>query len=820
MALVEQDVPKIRGTVVHHAGLERSAETVADPTNIEVNLCVRVYIRDSHRQISEVDFHGRWALVLATLEPKDVLTIEGASQDDEGAWHVKTASSATVAILREDGSEKSEVTLDSTAIAAANVPEWLKLPTTRMVNRQYRYLRYMITLRDGVESNLFAVVLENAKPGPSQYGFNVGSNIVVVDRSFDYMPANRWSSQQELPYFSIQLAMPQISVEALPFLCVGDVIRCHRFRIAARPKRYLNIRQCKYSSVVVFPIEGSSPETAATLPYTPVTTGEHTVVDSDRAFARVLHKWIRGRLSQETLSDYLVDLCDLQKSAAHRDLVVKVLRVLPDAEVLVVTDGSTEKPVQVRAAEPVTASQWLFAHIKPGMWVKMRNVYPREDDSFVDTLEDADDCCLACNCSQVTLMPKWCFDVRRRARRLVDEASTVQDEDAQRSSSAQPEDAPNDNEAPRLRDEVADTVGDTDIDEQAQEDVAQPRSVSSAPAPSMPSRTAPIIALGPAMPPMSAPAGSAPLSQSSSSNTPPVGIVVGGKNSVPQEPLQTQPAEPSEVSEARGVSISLNESCPMTLNGSTVEEMSGDVNQVTSSETPLARGSRVVVCGLTKMPQLNGKTGTLLELVKNGTKWKVSVDGDQTYHMRVANVKAPPRTDAAALPLRMRLNTTVNGSQSFVRIPEIHAAFVKGERALVLGGFQVTSAEENLFAHCDICSARFPWEGGDEFAGKRKRYTLPCGHWLFDIVFEVKLELCDTIDRTKTETVCVRDESDAFFGISAKAAARDAANLQRVRTMLRALTNRTESNTMTVNLSTYPDLALLARYTRIEPVIS
>jgi hypothetical protein len=125
-----------------------------------------------------------------------------------------------------------------------------------------------------------------------------------------------------------------------------------------------------------------------------------------------------------------------------------------------------------------------------------------------------------------------------------------------------------------VRDDIADTVGDTDIDEQhgsAQEDAEQP-GVASASSSAASPRLVPAV-----------------TAQNSLSAIAPLAVAV-----------------------------------PRTSEG---------------SQAALAVGSRVVLFGLQRHPELNGVSGTLLKLVANGTRWKVDVDGKPACRVRVANVK-------------------------------------------------------------------------------------------------------------------------------------------------------------------------------------
>lgn len=65
-----------------------------------------------------------------------------------------------------------------------DIPAWLRPPRTKPLGGEYEYFRYLSTLRDGLDANLYGVVWENAKPGPGQFGAGESEN--AVNRSFPF----------------------------------------------------------------------------------------------------------------------------------------------------------------------------------------------------------------------------------------------------------------------------------------------------------------------------------------------------------------------------------------------------------------------------------------------------------------------------------------------------------------------------------------------------------------------------------------------------------------------------------------------------------
>ncbi|CAJ1417156.1 unnamed protein product [Effrenium voratum] len=135
-------------------------------------------------------------------------------------------------------------------------------------------------------ANLWAVVWENALPGPAFERSWARQNWTVVDPSFDHAACAEWCLNKDFPLYGLTISVqgPQ-GVEKLPFLCLGDVVRVHRARVGAKPPRYINIRQQTHSSVLAFPCpdqvlaEADSSEVTSC----PIQGETHTVVAADKS---------------------------------------------------------------------------------------------------------------------------------------------------------------------------------------------------------------------------------------------------------------------------------------------------------------------------------------------------------------------------------------------------------------------------------------------------------------------------------------------------------------------------------------------------------
>merc|ERR1719247_456394 len=172
----------VRGVVLQHGGLEHAeAPNGSSAEALQDVLLLRVVIRDDRQQHVEVQFRGRWAILLSTLEPEDQIAVENPSPPEAGQieWRVHRSPDSVVQIRRGE----HHATFDHMSVQEGHCPEWLKLPSTRPSRGLYQYVNYLITVRDGVELNMFAVVYENAKPGPQALGRNAenaASNILVA----------------------------------------------------------------------------------------------------------------------------------------------------------------------------------------------------------------------------------------------------------------------------------------------------------------------------------------------------------------------------------------------------------------------------------------------------------------------------------------------------------------------------------------------------------------------------------------------------------------------------------------------------------------
>jgi hypothetical protein len=823
-------MPSVHGAVVRHGGIERSegAPELTDAPEVFDNALLLRLVLCKHvgeAASEELHFHGKnWVAMLHTLQPDDIITAEGASppEADEADWHVE-ANNADVVVHIQRGDQHAVFNGSDVIAGVALAPEWLQLPPTRPRKEGgiYKYINCLCALRDGIEVNLYAVVMENAKPGPASFGRSAGANFLVIDKSQQSLPCSEWTSSKDIPQFSVQILIQDVRPVELPWLRVGDVIRCHRMRVFAKPPHYINIRQQRYSSVIVFrniatdkpDLPAASSGTVPAVEYFPVTSGTHTVTDAGRAQVAALQSWVRSRLSKETLSKYLTTIDELRDSDAHRDVIVKVLSVKTVERILVVADGSARLATHVAATEPEAAAAWLFSHVKVGMWLKLRNVSPGDD-------EDAD---LVVSAGYITCLPPWCFDVRIRRAALAAQPPVDEDGHVLETESPPP------HEVAVMGTAFADTELDTEeVDERVTEVPApQPstgvdKSASSA---------APVLM-------------SSEPTNTSACNSPARSIRIASAIDMQRDATPAKspgsgcsggPTRATHVNAASG-DVSHGESHAAEPAPTGVAEIQS-LSEVASREDHISQpdifrpGDKVVLFGIKKHPELNQLPGKLISAYKqDGSKWLVEVEGqEENLAIRASNLRraASPQTHvessssvgAARTNWKARL-TTAYDSQQVTRITELSNAFAAGLPSVVLGGFYVerilTSAASTsgpaplLCAHCHICDASFPWRSGEENAAKRRRHTLPCGHWLFYLAFEFELEIRDLSQPTSTVEVFIRDQHGSFFGITPQAAASSAVEMERVRQSLEALLAYDgQANTMAVKIARYPRNALV-----------
>lgn len=460
----------VRGNVVLHSGLEKrpldepASHSAVGAASIN-SLLLRVQLRAGSSGVAvELQFRGRWALMLHTLQPQDALAVESATPPSAGADHWTVAGSRPVVRVMR-GTHHMELTC--VHVDTGNIPAWFRLPPARQISGVYHYIDYLSSMRSDVELNFFAVVWQNARPGAAHFGERIATNIIVIDKSYDSLPLTEMANSKDLPQYSLQVSLyGGLHVMAdLPFLCVGDVVRVHRGKTVGRPPRFVNIYLQRYSSLVVFDIdanEGSENEFQATdrACYRAITSSaQTTMTHSDFQKVNELQHWARERLSRETMSGYLTLASDVEQGDKYRDLVVLVQDLLPDDRILIVSDGSTQEPVHIYAGEPESASAWLFQHVRPGMWLQLRAVHAGGAAPATDTMtmsgetgsgSEDEPVMLSVHAANVTRVPVWCFDARARrpsAQPMLSVprvsmpgsvTSTVQDAQSRGSSSSRP----------------------------------------------------------------------------------------------------------------------------------------------------------------------------------------------------------------------------------------------------------------------------------------------------------------------------------------------------------------------------------------------
>jgi len=487
----------VRCTVRYHRGVEQQelAEGNEDPAE---TLLLRVSIKLSNApegQQDELQLHGTWAALLMTVGPGDRLQVESAEElpdtEQTGTRCFSVSGTRPVVSVFREG---KRARIDMEAVENLQIPDWLKPPGTKPVGGAYQYHRWLCTLRDGADANVWAVVWENSKPGPKISGGWIKHNIILVDPIFDHCACTEWSVNKQLAQYSLTIGLnvsQRSAVEAIPFLCVGDVVRVHRARVNAKPPRFMNILQQTSCAMVAFPCPSHMLEQGddaslevESCPITP--SGSNTLVQADRMRARSLQAWIQKRLSGETMSGFLAmasELCAMPERS--RDLIVQVLEVKRNLRQLVVTDGSLDRPLSVEAIEQASpVANWLFAHVKTGQWLKLREVSVSGSDS---ASQEADEpILLRAPAATVTRVPEWCIDVQVRRQQMRERFGSAPQE-APVATRTAPAEAPAGSAKDRQKaSEAKDTrrvSGDTELDpEEEEEESKAEQAVPAAPA--------------------------------------------------------------------------------------------------------------------------------------------------------------------------------------------------------------------------------------------------------------------------------------------------------------------------------------------------
>jgi len=463
------------GILSHQSASESVFCTDQDPYDtLLLRISVRVMGSDSPEP-EEVQLHSRWASLLQSVGPGDLLEVEGAEEAMDlepgapGCFSVH-GERPVVTIHREGFKFRvDKQTMQALQNQTLQLPEWLRLPPAKKAGKVYKYHGWLCTLRDGADANLWAVVWEVSRPGPIFEKGWTRQSFVVVDPTFEHFSCAEWSNVEKLPVYSMTTSIEGKKVEALPHLGMGDVIRVHRARISSKPPRYINIRQQGQSATVAFPcpnelLESESLDNGVEVAFRGLQGENNTIVPADKARARKLQMWIQQRLSKESMSQYLTTIRELVDLSAQRDLVVQVqkVEVSPGTSPLrlVVTDGSVP-PISLDVSAPALAAQWLGAGVKVGHWLRLQQVR----STGLGSTE-----ALTVSAANITQVPSWCFDVQVR-RQQVEKMQIVQVEPMQRPESSAAPSAPSPAAAHRALARAAKVPresrgsGDTELDE-------------------------------------------------------------------------------------------------------------------------------------------------------------------------------------------------------------------------------------------------------------------------------------------------------------------------------------------------------------------
>lgn len=424
---------KVRCEILYHRGIEQQ-ESVPEDQDPRETLLLRICVRSAGSDLpagsEEVQLHGLWAALLQSAGPGDLLELERVQEADDEEPDSRCFSvhgdQPAITVHREGYRYRLDKdTLEALKKKTLLLPEWLRLPPAKKAGKVYKYHSWLCTLRDGADANLWAVVWESSRQGPQ---FDKGWSrhaFVVVDPTFEHFPCAEWSTTDKLPLFSVTTSIEGQKVERLPHLTVGDVIRVHRARIAAKMPRFINIRQQSFSGMVAFPcpeelLEADAADADdAQVPHWGIQGETHTLVPADRARVRQLQAWVQQRLSKETMSQYLVMLRDLLESSSQRDLIVQVLQVesVPRLR-LVVTDGSIPS-ISLDVSQPALAAKWLASDVKVGQWLRIQQVRSTGPGSEVLTV----------NAAHITKVPLWCLDVQVRRQQIEESGASYRAED-------------------------------------------------------------------------------------------------------------------------------------------------------------------------------------------------------------------------------------------------------------------------------------------------------------------------------------------------------------------------------------------------------
>lgn len=435
----------LRITVVCHGGLEDDLDIVDE---YYLRLRGRLEAAAGGQPAGthvDIHFQGIWAKHFSALQPNDLFFVQNSFQaplaDGGGPIWMVTTGGATVLVARGGIGIFTEIEANLQRLDWDS-PDWFRLPSsTRPTQGQHDYWR-ISSLQPRRETNVFAVMWENARPGVvlNTHGGTSSycRNLLLVDESMINQPCSTWTTDPVLPECSLQvkLSIGPGRLRSLPYLCMGAVVRAHRVETMRKSPKYLNLWYRKYSSIAVFDDHAEQqavpPADLCTLR---AVDQAHvpTVSDSDRLVVWKLSRWIRGHLQRETISAYLRTLADVPTQNDSDDLVVEVLATHPPRKEFLATDWSSgTRPVRIRCVEPdlgpsyssTNTSTWLLGNMQPGHWVKLRDVRTQPHAyawTYVDPGGVQPD--LYVQASMVTRVPQWCLDAVVRANDRTDDRS-------------------------------------------------------------------------------------------------------------------------------------------------------------------------------------------------------------------------------------------------------------------------------------------------------------------------------------------------------------------------------------------------------------
>ena len=337
---------------------------------------LRISVKTAEKDSLVVSFVDEWARKLSCLRPTMKIAVT-----------VRTSTNHNICIEGEPGifsivkctvsrSDSDFLKLDGSANIIEEKPaNWLRpgnsnsLTPLTSINPTFQ------------TANVGGAFMGNLPPGAKRYtdafkGDYFSNNVLLADLSFSEMSLTSIRQLNDIPQFSLQLWTTSKTIEDLPWLKMGQVIRATcivpRIKDGMRWNLYFRQRASGGSKIQIFENE----EAPADL--------------------KEIAEWVRREISSKSLmpDGFKGELATLESVGV--DVVIQVAND-PDTNSFIADDMKTTVQVKMKEDE---SSAFVLKKIKKGDWLLCRNVRKVQGTAFI-------------NPHYITPLPVWSFDVQQ-----------------------------------------------------------------------------------------------------------------------------------------------------------------------------------------------------------------------------------------------------------------------------------------------------------------------------------------------------------------------------------------------------------------------